>query len=172
MNCGAKKCKYAEAPFPVLQYHTMKYFKLIVLLGAFAAAIYVWYYFSKPAENTKLSHLSGVIITAPPEFYIVSPENPARELSLPQAAAEAERILRENPGRDKIGLKFISGGGEAYLLIDRANETIQLLAANTYGTAVQTTWKGNIRRRIEWCIEHGNFSAEGLSQPVSRNLYH
>jgi len=150
----------------------MKAYKIIVLVGVFAAALYVSYYFSKPAESSKPSHLSGVIITAPPEFFIVSTATPEKDLTNREAAAEMEDILIKYPSQLKLALKYSSGGGEAYLLVDRTEETIQQLAANAYGTAVQTTWKGNIEQRIQWCKEHGDFTVEGLSEPVSRNLYH
>jgi hypothetical protein len=150
----------------------MRHFKLIVLLGVMAASIYVWYYFSKPSNTTKLSHLSGVIISAPVEFYVVSSKNSGKELSLPEAAAEMEKILQQFAHQEKIGLKFSGRGGDTYLLIDRVDNTIQLLAANAYGTAVQTTWRGYINERIQWCKEHGSFTTEGLPEPVSKNLYH
>jgi hypothetical protein len=137
-----------------------------------AAALYVWYYFSQPAENTKLSHLSGVIISAPPEFYVVAWEKPGEEILLQDAAEKMEQILRKFVDQKKISLKFTSGGGDSYLLINRVDNTVKLLAANAYGTAVQTTWKGYINKRLQWCKEHGSFTVEGLPEPLSKNLYH
>lgn len=150
----------------------MKSYKIIVALGVLAAALYVWYYFSKPSESARPSHLSGVIITAPPEFFIVPTTSPEKDLSAREAADEIEDILIKYPAQAKLGLKYSSEGGDAYLLVDRSEETIQQLAANSYGTAVQTTWKGNVDQRIQWCKEHGDFTVEGLPEPVSRNLYH
>ena len=150
----------------------MKYFKIAVLLALLAAALYVWYYFSQPAGDTKLSHLSGVIISAPPEFYVVSSEKYGEETPLSEAAVEMEKILKKFVDQEKIGLKFTSGGGDSYLLINRSDNIIQLLAANAYGTAVQTTWRGHIHERLEWCKENGSLTTEGLPKPVSRNLYH
>ena len=150
----------------------MKSYKIIVLLGVLAIGLYSWYYISTPADSSKPSHLSGVIITAPPEFFVVATENPGEDLSTQEAADEIENILIKYPAPGRIGLKYSSGGGDAYLLVDRYEETIQQLAANANGTAVQTTWKGNIDQRIQWCKEHGDFTVEGLPEPITRNLYH
>jgi len=116
--------------------------------------------------------LAGVILTPPPGYLIIPHENNDTVLSLKQIANELDKILKQHPEEKKICLKYTILGKNSFVLVDLTNDIIQKMAANATGTVVQTTWKRNVNERIRWCQRNGNFTPEGLAEPVSRNLYH
>ena len=151
----------------------MKRFKRKIILAGAIIALFLWIFFSIPRQSTeKVSRLSGVIPAPPPGFYIVSPDNPDQELTLKQIAGKLKKIIRQNPGKKKIGLKITLSETKSFFLVDFPNAFIRKTTANATGTVVQTTWKGSVNERIRWCTENGSFTPPGLSFPEIRNLYH
>jgi len=120
----------------------------------------------QPAE------LAGVILTPPPGYLIIPHENTDNFLSLKQIANELDKILKQHPEEKKICLKYTVSGKDSFVLVDLTNDVVQKMAANATGTMVQTTWKRNVNERIRWCQLNGNFTPEGMTDSVSRNLYH
>jgi len=152
---------------------TTKQFQRKVIWAGAVAALFLWIFFSIPRQTgKKVSRLSGVILAPPPGFYIVSLGNPDQEPALKQIAETLKTIIGQNSGKKKLGLQFNHSGGESFFLVDFSNAFIRKTAANTSGTVVQTTWKGSVNKRIDWCIKNGNFTPPTLSGPEIRNLYH
>ncbi|HQV32014.1 MAG TPA: hypothetical protein PKV71_09065 [Calditrichia bacterium] len=137
----------------------------IILLGA------LYYAFSRNTATGK-GGPSGVILAPPPEFTMTDIEDRAQALTPEMAAQRLALLQAQDPRQEQIGLRYHVEGRLAFFLADFRADQLQHTLANEYGTAVQTTWKGAIRQRLEWAQKEGSFEVPGLSDPITRNLYH
>ncbi len=150
----------------------MKKKKLLIFIGA-ALLFFLLALASIPNNgDKKLSDLSGVILAPPQGYTIVALENQGRELTDRQAAQELQGLIERYPAEKKLALKFSHSGADGYIMVDLEKDFIQKIAANEFGTVVQTTWRGSARERLRWRLANGDFTPEGFAEPVSRNLYH
>ncbi len=140
------------------------------LIGGLVLLFFLWIFSSLPqGTNHSLDELSGVILAAPPDYNIISLPG---EVTALDAAKALEKAYRDFPFEQKIGLKYEQNGNTNFLLLNRQASTIQQLATNTYGTVVQTTWRGAIDQRLQSGLSNGDFTPEGFSPPEEKNLYH
>jgi hypothetical protein len=57
-------------------------------------------------------------------------------------------------------------------LADLRGDVLEERSAGASGTRLQTLWTGNVRERLRWARDHGDFDAPGLPPPERKNLYH
>jgi hypothetical protein len=139
---------------------------LYVLVGLGAVAAFGWFFVSSLGSGPA-DRLAGVMLTAPPGYVVVErgPLSPAA------AAAELEAQVQQ-PGADKVGLRFDRQGSVVYWLADLRGDVLEERSAGASGTRLQTVWPGNVRERLRWARAHGDFGAPGLPPPERKNLYH
>jgi hypothetical protein len=135
---------------------------------AAALAAFGWFFVSQLSTGSGRSgELAGVLLAPPPDFAVVE----RGEMAPATAAAELEvQVLRSGTG--KVGVRFKRQGDDVYWLADPAADLLEERAAGASGTRLQTTWKGEIRRRLSWARTHGSFDAPGLPAAERKNLYH
>jgi hypothetical protein len=113
----------------------------------------------------------GVLLAAPPGFAVVE----AGDLDRRAAARELATLLAKRRDEPRLGLHFESAGSELFWLADRgAGRGGQLTerAAGPSGVRTETTWYGDLDRRLAWAAEHGSFDVPSLVPGERKNLYH
>lgn len=74
-----------------------------------------------------------------------------------------------------MGIHFTVEGAELYWLVDRADpEGPRLIerSANPAGTRLETSYSGDVARRLAWAAQHGDLEAPGMHGGERHNLYH
>lgn len=148
----------------------MKKIAGVVVVLIFAYMLYFSFSMNQPSPRD--SGPAGVILAPPPSFYMVDMDNHDADLLPTEAAQALVKIRQANPEKGQIGLSYQLNGKKAFFLADFLEDKLQQTVANTYGTAVQTTWKGEVEKRLSWARTKGSFDVPGLTEPQSRNLYH
>lgn len=140
------------------------------IIAGLALLSFFWIFSALSDGNThSLDELSGVILAAPPGYKIIAMSG---EVSSLETAQALEKAYRDFPFEQKIGLQYEKNGSTNFLLLNRQTSIIQKLATNTYGTVVQTTWRGAIDQRLQTGLTNGDFTPAGFSPPEEKNLYH
>lgn len=144
----------------------------ILIFAAVSLLLLLMMFVSIPrGGDKKLSDLSGVIL-APPQGYLIIDDGQNDDLSGQEAAEKLLGLTERYPQEQKLGLKFRHASADGYYVIDLEKNIIQKIAANEFGTVVQTTWRGRLKERLAAAIAEGDFAPQGFSPPVSQNLYH
>lgn len=140
------------------------------IIGGLVLLFFIWVFSALPGENNQpLDELSGVILAAPPGYKMIALPGDVTSLDLAQAL---EKAYRDFPFEKKLGLQYEQSGTTNFLLLNRQANIIQKLATNSYGTVVQTTWRGAIDQRLQSGLSSGDFTPEGFTPPEEKNLYH
>lgn len=74
--------------------------------------------------------------------------------------------------KGKLGVKYISDGGEIIYLLDTEDNFIRKFKTNISGTMLQYTWRGEFRERLKYASENNTFKQSGLPEVEVKNLYH
>jgi len=145
---------------------------LYILIFASAAFLLVaWTYLTVDVKTDGASEPSGVVLSAPPDYWVVEVEL-AGSPGIDDLAKEALKAISENPQKKQIALKYISDEKPSFFLINLPDEEMQQMAVNKYGTAVQKTWSGKLKERLRHAAKTGLMTPAGMDEPISRNLYH
>ena len=148
------------------------------IFGFLFGALFLWGCYlvfsslQNPGNAGNRDEVPGVVLTPQPGFYVIDIETDKEAGMRKTGLRVLEAFRREHPTETKICLNFKQTSGKIYLHFDFENEIIEELAANAYGAVTQRIWRSGIEQRIEWFKQSGNFTPDGFSQPVSRNLYH
>ncbi|MGH1366248.1 MAG: hypothetical protein ACRBF0_21995 [Calditrichia bacterium] len=147
---------------------------IFILMFASATFLLVaWTYLTVEVKTDGASEPSGVVLSAPPDYWVVEVEVEAvGSPRIESLAIEALKIISENPQKEQIALKYISDEKPNFFLINLLDEEIQQMAVNKYGTAVQKTWSGKLKERLQHGAKTGLLTPAGMNEPISRNLYH
>lgn len=143
----------------------------VVILGG--ALFGFWRFFVSEVGGTGPApdRPPAVIFSAPPGYETVEGGALTRE----SAAHRLTALLDERPEVPRLALHFQDAGADVYWLADRRDPGAPVLverAAGGSGTRLETTWSGDLGRRLAWAAEHGSLDAPGLPPGASRNLYH
>lgn len=140
---------------------------------AILAALAVLYalgrsFVSALGEAPRAAGLQAVLFSAPEGYSIEQ----AGEVSRVEAARRLQTALGSSTDGG-TGIHFTSSGSEIYWLVDRGDTPrIVERVAGANGTRMETEFRGDLAKRLDWAAEHGSFDAPGTSAGESRNLYH
>lgn len=151
----------------------MKIAKVALTLLAAGAVLFVLgrLFLAELDSAPRAAGPQAVLFSAPPGYAVVE----AGEAGRGEAARRLLAAIESSPAGTPVGVHFSDRGAEIYWLIERrdgAAETLLERVAGANGTRLESSYSGEVERRLRWAAEHGDLAAPGTAAAESRNLYH